>query len=84
MSALSSPERADAFTLQDLPDDLAHLVFAWRLAPGWRSRAFAAMQHLVNHQDLATLKRGVAWAPLYAVLGRPLALARWLTRKPAA
>lgn len=84
MSALSSPERADAFTLQDLPDDLAHFAFAWRLAPGWRSRAFAAMQHLVNHQDLATLKRGVAWAPLYAVLGRPLALARWLTRKPAA
>lgn len=81
MAAIQSKERADVFAFADVPDDLAHLVFSLRIAPDWRSRRFAVLMRLVNHRDLATLGLGVAWAPVYAILGRPLALGRWLTRK---
>lgn len=66
--------------LIDVGEDLREMLYGMRLAPDARSRRFKALQHLANHEDLSSLRLGADWAWVYAVLGRPLALKRWIAR----
>ena len=71
---------AARYRFVDIPDDLRLLAYGIRLNQVWRSRGFKVLRHLSNHDDMSTLKLGVEWRLLYALLGRPLALRRWLGR----
>ena len=68
------------FRFADVADNLRDLAYEWRLSPSPRSRAYRLLTRLCNHQDLLTLRRGVEWCLLYALLGRPLALLRYMRR----
>jgi len=79
--AIERRDRGSArYGFADIPDDLRQLAYSLRLSQGTPSRGFKALQFLCNHEDLSTLKLGVEWRLLYALLGRPLALRRWLGR----
>lgn len=71
------------FAIGDVAADLVALGYALRLAPGWPSRRHEILWHLVNHKDLSVLRLSREWVLLYAALGRPLALGRWLLRSVA-
>lgn len=72
--------RESDLALTDLPQHLRAMRYGLMLADSARSRRFLAMKYLVNPEDVHSLGLGIAWRPLYAVLGRPLAGLRYLRR----
>lgn len=82
LQALSGEARdSGRLRLADVGEDMREMLYGMRLAPDARSRRFKALQHLANHEDLSSLKLDARWAWAYAVLGRPLALKRWILRQ---
>ena len=79
--ALTEPARdGPEFRFADVRADIREMVYCFRLASGWRAKAFVVLQHLSNQKDLTTLGLGSNCVALYALLGRPLALGRWIRR----
>jgi len=68
------------FTITRLLDRLRKIAFSMGLAEGPGSMRFRALLQLCNLSELSTLKLGVEWWWLYALLGRPMALLRLLRR----
>ncbi|MBL8564826.1 MAG: nucleotidyltransferase family protein [Hyphomicrobiaceae bacterium] len=80
-AALLAPDRESRhFQFSYVLPDVIKLFDEVRLAETWSSRGFALLRHLANHKDLGTLRLGAEWCLLYAIVGRPLALLRWVHR----
>lgn len=81
MRALAGKARdSGRLQLSGVGEDFREMLYGMRLATDARSRRFKALQHLSNHEDLSSLKLGVEWSWAYAMLGRPMALSRWIMR----
>lgn len=66
--------------IADIPDDLRNLSYAVRLASTPHSRLFAGLRLLTHPDDTAALGLSARWAPVYALLGRILAIGRLVAR----
>lgn len=77
-------ERGEAMpvarTFSRLPRELRHLRFVLRLTPGWRGKTTELLLALADPRDAVSLRLSPRFAPVYAVLGPLLALARLVKR----
>lgn len=80
LRAISTGMRERPLGLLDMRDQMRALRYQLALAETWRSKRFMMLKHLVHLDDTSLLGLGVRWRPLYALLGRPLALARYVRR----
>jgi hypothetical protein len=67
-----------------LPGEIANELFLMRLADSWPGRAYQLLNLLADPRDARVLKLGPRWAPVYALLGPLLSVARYLRRPTSA
>jgi hypothetical protein len=70
----------DARHLADLPGEISGIVRRAALGGSWNAAWHDIFQVLADPRDARALGLGLAWQPLYAVLGLPFSAWRYLTR----
>ncbi|MEM9471087.1 MAG: nucleotidyltransferase family protein [Pseudomonadota bacterium] len=71
---------SDLRRLADLPQEIASIVHRAALGGSWKAVWHDTFQVLADPRDVRALGLGLAWQPLYAVMGLPFAVWRLLTR----
>ncbi|MGB5213029.1 MAG: nucleotidyltransferase family protein [Anderseniella sp.] len=70
----------DTRHLADLPGEISGIVRRAALGGSWKAAWHDIFQVLADPRDVRALGLGLAWQPLYAVLGLPFSAWRYLTR----
>lgn len=70
----------DTRHLADLPREIAGISRRATLGGSWKAAWHDVFQVLADPRDARSLGLGLAWQPLYAVLGLPFSAWRYLTR----
>ena len=70
----------DTRRLADLPREVAGIGRRAVLGGSWKAAWHDIFQVLADPRDVRVLGLGLAWQPLYAVMGLPFAVWRYLTR----
>ena len=70
----------DTRHLADLPGEISGIVRRGVLGGSWKAAWHDVFQVLADPRDARALGLGLAWQPLYAVLGLPFSAWRYLTR----
>lgn len=80
LGQIAAGVRDHKLAMRDLPAHLGRLCYLLALAEAPGSKRFMVLKHLVNVEDAAVLGLGDRWRVVYALAGRPLALARYCRR----